>query len=178
MRNSSFKRLAALALMASFVFGITSCQKINFEKIDEDDFVKAAEEIDIDEDEIDVYEEDWQFRGSGFDEASYAMVCSHNDLYLTYVVFDDEDDAFDCFEQYIEIVEDEVGNRRTGNKLKKNLNEDDEIGYIIFNLDDGYGGYYYCEDTLLLVLAIEPSSRDIRETQTFLDELEYPYLED
>lgn len=178
MRNSCFKKLAALALMASFVFGITSCQKINFEKIDEDDFVKAAEEIDIDEDEIDVYEEDWQFTDSDFDEASYAMVYTHDDLYLAYVVFDDEGDAFDCFEQYIEVVEEEVGNRRTGNKLKKNLNEDDEIGYIIFNTDDGYGGYYYSEDTLLLVFAIEPSSRDIREIQTFLDELEYPYLED
>ena len=177
MRNSSFKKLAALALMASFVFGITSCQKINFEKIDEDDFVKAAEEIDIDEDEIDVYEEDWQFTDSDFDEASYAMVYTHDDLYLAYVVFDDEGDAFDCFEQYIEVAE-EVGNRRTGNKLKKNLNEDDEIGYIIFNTDDGYGGYYYSEDTLLLVFAIEPSSRDIREIQTFLGELEYPYLED
>lgn len=197
MKHIRTIKFIALALFASLVLGLLACSKISLSKIQNNDFAKAASTIGLGEDELLLYREPHQFRFSLFEEASFAQQYVRENLYLARIVFDDEEDAFESFSNCVDAVIDELSPSSTstpgilsdlefiGNmgcagitdaSIEKTINKDEEVGYIIFSVPNAYGGYYYTEDTIIVIYATNPTSNDISDIQAFLSEFRYPYM--
>lgn len=170
------EKTVALLLIASMTVSITGCHK-KFEKIDEDDIISALEDtLDLEEAEDGDGESDYYNIMDNYPDRD-SFIRAYMDsgdgddgsVVITYIVYEDEDDAEEYFEYCYDVVTD---NPIYKPKDYKEHYEEGEWGYAVVEVGDHFLAVYYVDDMVLEVSA--RSEEDVGYAKDFIRELGLP----
>jgi len=165
MKN--LKKAVAITLIGAMLLPLAGCGK-KIEPVRARDFEAAIEEV-FDDDEYMSYD------GSVF--------VSDDDFVIGYMKFEDEDDALDSWEDFIDDYEDMLDHKKfDGRHVFVNR---DTYGYILLNGENSdrnfaegkgyyYGGIYFTEDVLIVVITTDDRDASRQDVNTILNALGYP----
>ncbi len=165
------KKTISLVMAAAMLVSVAGCHK-KIDKIDEDDVISALEDVldleeaDDSDNETDYYNVVDNYPGR---EISIRGYVDKNDVVITYIVYEDEDESIEHFEYCYDAI--------THNALYKKDDysayyEEGEWGYAIVEVGEHYTAVYFVDDTVLEVSA--RSEDDIASAKEFIRELGLP----
>lgn len=165
------KKAISITMAAAMLVSVAGCHK-KIDKIDEDDVISALEDVldleeaDDSDNETDYYNVVDNYPGR---EISIRGYVDKNDVVITYIVYEDEDESIEHFEYCYDAI--------THNALYKKDDysayyEEGEWGYAIVEVGEHYTAVYFVDDTVLEVSA--RSEDDIASAKEFIRELGLP----
>lgn len=168
-----WKRIAAIVLAGSFVFGIAGCSKSSSKKVesfDVDSFQKAAEKT-LDWDDLIVLEDGFYPAHNEIGEIfkfDYDVMASkgyHGGEYVA-VDFKDSESADECFKLYYDQYINQENAKGTYNK--------GESGYVYFSgAYMGFFAYYYNGESMIFIE--NPANSEPEEAFELLDAMNLPH---
>jgi len=169
--NKTVKKIMSVILATSVVLPLAACGK-KIEPVKAKDFKKALEEsLDIDDDEY----YDWD------DEDDENIWYSDSNIVIDFYIYEDEDDAYDLFEDLYDEYQDMMDDKDFSGKSKAVFT--DTYGYITLNgeadtkhwLDDDiYGGIYYAGDMVAYIYTTSTKDAKKETIDDLLGELGFP----
>lgn len=173
LMKKAVKNIVSVVLLACMAFSLASCGK-KISPVKKKDFKSALEDsFDIDEDDYSDY--DW-------DDYDYISYLDH-DYYVVLRQYDDADDALDEFENIYDDYEDMVDDKEFKGKRSAVFNEKAGYGYILLNGesdsedffdDDIYGGIYWTEDEIIIVIVLSDKDKYTENVDAMLKAIGYP----
>lgn len=173
LMKKAIKSIVSITLLASMAFSMAGCAK-KITPVKKNDFKDAIEEVfDIDDDDY------WEYDGDDYTSISYY----DHDYYVVMYQYDDADDALDDFEDIYDNYEDMVEDKEFKGKKKAVFNEKAGYGYIVLNGesesddfydDDIYGGIYWADDTVIVVLVLSDKDKYTENIDAVISALGYP----
>lgn len=170
------KSILAVVLVACMMLSVASCAK-SVKKVDKDKFEAALEKVKIDDD--DLYENKNGTR-DGYDYDRTISAYDGNCIYV-YIEFEDADECKEYFDDEIyDEFEDLKKDKDFDGKLQMHTGA--HSGYVIFNGEadgddvdgDVYGGIYFRDNVLVMVMCYSDKKSDIEDIQTVLKALGLP----
>ncbi|SCW57528.1 hypothetical protein SAMN02910456_01934 [Ruminococcaceae bacterium YRB3002] len=176
--KTGFKGVVAAVLTGAIIMSVAGC--VSFEQISNKEFKKALTGAGkIDEEEI-TEVKDATYEGA---DLKRKIIASDGKCLYSYMEFDDKDDAFDAFKDIYDDFGDAVDDDDFDGKYSKGISESSYSGYLLVDGDsddkdfvDGkcYGGIYYKEDTIVIVMANSQKTKDKDKIDAVLDAIGYP----
>ncbi|MCR5803149.1 MAG: hypothetical protein K6G47_02710 [Clostridia bacterium] len=152
-----FKKIAAVALIGVMLVSLAGCGK-TVKKIDEDKIIEVAKkQLDLKKKDFRDGEDD-EMWGTNFEDVDnpyiyedvyYLKASEYDDdesMWISYYIFEDEEDANDYFSHYYEAYS-------FLDKKDRNYKEGKNGYYIDANDDDSFSAVYYAEDMVIDVSA-------------------------
>lgn len=165
--------VVSVILIASMGLSVSGCAG-KIKPVAKKDFKKALEEsFDIDDDDYTDY------KGSDYDNVWYV----EHDYYVEYYQFDDEDDAMDMFDEFYDRYEDMVDDKDFKGRHRSVVNDKKAYGYILLKGEsddddffdgDIYGGIYWVDDTIIIVLVSSDKDKYVDNITAMIRALGYP----
>ena len=171
------KKIISVALLGAMTLSVAGCA-LKIETVKKGDFKDAIEEV-IDE--------------GDYAETSNNIYYYGDNFFIDYYELDDEDDAADAWEDIYDVYEDMIdhsdfeGKRKTvstssyGYILLDGECDDDDflrdvsgVQFLAYGENYYYGGIFYCEDQIIIVMTLKDKDGNREDIDTILDALGYP----
>lgn len=165
------KKIISIILLVAFAISLVGCAK--FKEIDHKAFEEALEEVGFDDDEY------YSTRNYG-DYERYVSASDGNVTYR-YMLFEDEDDAYDYFDDFYDDFSDAVSDRDFSGSSRRSFSR--HSGFVLFNgeidtrhLDsDIYGGVFFRGSMIVEVIAYSDKKSDKSDVDDFLRALGFSH---
>lgn len=165
------KKIVSIALLVVFAFSLVGCAK--YKEIDYKVFEDALEEVGFDDDEY--------YSTKNYGDYDRYVIATDGNVTYRYMLFEDEDDAYDYFEDFYDDFADAVSDRDFSGSSRRSLSR--SHGFVLFNGEidtrhwdsDIYGGVFYRGSMVIEVVASSDKKSDKSDVDEFLRALGFSH---
>lgn len=167
MKN--LKKAVSVILVAAMALSLAGCAS-KFKAVDEKDFKEACKSaFGAKNSEIEDY---------GYGDVEFYAYEEKN-IEVSLMIYDDEDDAQDFFEDVYDELEDAIDDGDVEGKTK--LVNHETWGYVIVkgeneDGDDIYAGFYLVDDQIIMFTCESLKDKDVSKVNDFLKDLGLPRI--